>query len=59
MWPETLSRDQVKRLEYANSGKPLYVKQVVVEDGKVLSEDFEIRNNDVFLVKLSRTRTKA
>ncbi len=53
-WPETLSREQVKQLGDANSGKPLYVKRVVVEGGQALSQDFEIRNNDVVLVKLSR-----
>jgi len=50
----TLSRDQVRQLSEANSGKPLFVKRIVVENSEPVVEDFEMRTNDVFLVKLSR-----
>jgi xylan 1,4-beta-xylosidase len=53
-WPETLSRDQVRMLDEQNSGRPVSKKSVYVEKGQPLSERFQVRDNDVFLVKLSR-----
>lgn len=50
--PAQLSSQQVEQIKYINSGAPVLQEIVEVKNGIPFSKDLEIRENDVFLVKL-------
>jgi len=52
--PPTLTREQVKHLAQRNDGRPELTTRVAVKARGVFSRDFQIRENDVYLLKLSR-----
>jgi xylan 1,4-beta-xylosidase len=50
--PGQLDRQQVEQIKDQNSGAPLSREIVAVKDGKPLVKELELRENDVYLVKL-------
>lgn len=50
--PAQLSRRQVEAIKNINDGAPILKELVEIKDGTPFSRDWEIRENDVFLLKL-------
>jgi len=54
--PSTLTREQVRNLTERNDGRPIISTRVAVSARGVFSRDFQIRENDVFLMTLAPRR---
>jgi xylan 1,4-beta-xylosidase len=52
--PSQLTRAQVQTLRTASSGLPIIDEKVVIGDDGLFVRDFELRENDVWLVELQR-----
>jgi xylan 1,4-beta-xylosidase len=54
--PSTLTREQVRNLTQRNDGRPIISTRVAVSTSGAFSRDFQIRENDVFLMTLAPRR---
>lgn len=52
--PATLTREQVRRLADKNDGRPVSTMRLRVAAGQKFLRDFALRENDVYLITLSR-----
>jgi xylan 1,4-beta-xylosidase len=52
--PSQLTRGQVQALRKASSGQPVTEERVMIGDDGLFVRDFELRENDVWLVELQR-----
>jgi xylan 1,4-beta-xylosidase len=52
--PATLTREQVRRLAEKNDGRPASAARVQVTAGQTFTRDLPLRENDVYLMTLSR-----
>jgi xylan 1,4-beta-xylosidase len=52
--PATLTREQVRRLAEKNDGRPASAARVTVVAGRAFTRDLPLRENDVYLMTLSR-----
>ena len=54
--PKNLKREQVKALSEKNDGKPVEISTIQVESNQAFSKEFSLRENDVFLITLEKTK---
>jgi xylan 1,4-beta-xylosidase len=52
--PATLTREQVRQLAEKNDGRALSTTRIKVVAGQPLARDFAMRENDVYLITLTR-----
>jgi xylan 1,4-beta-xylosidase len=52
--PATLTREQVRRLAEKNDGRPTSAARVQIVAGRAFTRDIPLRENDVYLLTLSR-----
>jgi len=52
--PNQLTKDQVKKIKEINSGSAISSETINIEIGKSFIKEFDIRENDVFLVALTK-----
>ena len=50
--PYQLTKDQVKKLKAFSTGAPVFTEKIKIKKGQPLVKELDIRENDVFLVKL-------
>ena len=54
--PRHLKREQVKQIFQKNNGKPIETKLVKVEGNKPFRKTLRLRENDVFMIILEKTK---
>ena len=54
--PGQLSKQQVEKMKKENDGRPVFTGQITVKSGKTFSHKLDIRENDVVLVKLIKSK---
>ncbi|MFL6216544.1 MAG: GH39 family glycosyl hydrolase [Blastocatellia bacterium] len=52
--PATLTREQVRRLAEKNDGRPASAARIRISAGETFTRDLSLRENDVYLMTLSR-----
>ena len=52
--PHQLSREQVNEIKKLNDGAPISTEIINIESNITLSKEFEMRENDVFLLRLEK-----
>ena len=50
--PGQLTRSQVEAIRKKNNGKPVHTESVQIRSGETLQRDFEVRDNDVYLIQI-------
>ena len=53
--PSQLTRPQVERIKTRNNGEPVHSEEILVRPGKTFNRTYSLRENDVYLVRFSRT----
>ena len=54
--PKNLSREQVRELDEKNNGKPVEISTIQVKSNQAFSKEIKMRENDVFLITLEKTK---
>lgn len=54
--PGQLSKQQVEKMKKENDGRPVFTGQITVKSGRDFSHKLDIRENDVVLVKLIKSK---
>lgn len=54
--PNQLTKAQVDAIKKANDGSPVSVEDVEIKEGIRFYHEFDMRENDVYLVKLEKNR---
>jgi xylan 1,4-beta-xylosidase len=52
--PPTLRRNEVRELAAKTDGRPVQTARIRIEAGRVFTRDFNLRENDVYLITLER-----
>jgi xylan 1,4-beta-xylosidase len=52
--PNQLTKEQVKEIKKLNDGSPIYCEKIEVETGKSFMKELDIRENDVFLITMTK-----
>jgi xylan 1,4-beta-xylosidase len=52
--PRQLTKEQVQKIKKLNDGSPIYAEKVIVKTGIPFLRDLEIRENDVFLLTMTK-----
>lgn len=52
--PKQLSKEQVQEIKKMNDGSPVYSEKLTVKNGALFSKELDIRENDVFLLMLTK-----
>jgi len=52
--PKQLNKQQVETLKKQNNGSPIAVENITVTTGDKFTKEFELRENDVFMLTLTK-----
>jgi len=52
--PNQLTKDQVKKIKKLNDGSPIHCEKIEVEPGGSFMKELDIRENDVFLITMTK-----
>jgi xylan 1,4-beta-xylosidase len=52
--PNQLTKEQVKKMKKLNDGSPIYYEKIEVEPGESFMKELDIRENDVFLITITK-----
>ncbi len=54
--PSQLTRPEVARIKERNNGKPVHIETVYLKSGETLAREYAVRENDVYLVTVEKSR---